>query len=286
MINKKLVLLFTVLFTSLSLYANVSFKQENFNIYDMEKNTAKIKKGNLSLGQSGVIYHTYSDKNSIILATAEVIKSYKDYSLIKISDFTDLKQDALPTTSKIVKNNDTFILNYLYSASLLIAPNQESFVNVRRIFSYHNFVHSDVYASFLKIEGEPYPSKELIQEYTRKENIGTIFYAIEGRVYIYDAKSFKQLASFVLPYDDDDTQLPFYTRVEKIEEGQFSWLKSLSFDSTVKMLRTLGFLPKDYDEYDDYEEIDEEGNIIKNEKLLPSEQYNLYYKKFLGLDKD
>ena len=285
MFSKKITLFFIVLFSSMALSANVSLKQENLQIFEVIGNKAKITKGNLALGQSGIINHKIGKNNSIILASAEVIETYNSYSVIEFSKFNDLIQEAIPNTTRKVQNKDIFILNYLYSASLLIAPNEESFINIRQVFSNHNFVHSDIFASHLKIEGEPFPSKEFIKEYTRKENIGTIFYAIDQTVYIFDAKSFKKIASFTFPYDEEDAQLPFYTRVEQIEEGQFSWLKGLSWESMAKMLRTFGFLPKE-NEYDDYELEDEEGNIIENSNLTVTEQYNLYYIKFLGLNDD
>ena len=285
MFSKKITLFFIVLFSSMALSANVSLKQENLQIFEVIGNKAKITKGNLALGQSGIINHKIGKNNSIILASAEVIETYNSYSVIEFSKFNDLIQEAIPNTTRKVQNKDIFILNYLYSASLLIAPNQESFINIRQVFSNHNFVHSDIFASHLKIEGEPFPSKEFIKEYTRIENIGTIFYAIDQTVYIFDAKSFKKIASFTFPYDEEDAQLPFYTRVEQIEEGQFSWLKGLSWESMAKMLRTFGFLPKE-NEYDDYELEDEEGNIIENSNLTVTEQYNLYYIKFLGLNDD
>ena len=285
MFSKKITLFFIVLFSSMALSANVSLKQENLQIFEVIGNKAKITKGNLALGQSGIINHKIGKNNSIILASAEVIETYNSYSVIEFSKFNDLIQEAIPNTTRKVQNKDIFILNYLYSASLLIAPNQESFINIRQVFSNHNFVHSDIFASHLKIEGEPFPSKEFIKEYTRKENIGTIFYAIDQTVYIFDAKSFKKIASFTFPYDEEDAQLPFYTRVEQIEEGQFSWLKGLSWESMAKMLRTFGFLPKE-NRYDDYELEDEEGNIIENSNLTVTEQYNLYYIKFLGLNDD
>ncbi|PHR68734.1 MAG: hypothetical protein COA66_16095 [Arcobacter sp.] len=285
MFNKKIILFFIVLFSSMALVANVSLKQENLEIFEVMGNKAKIAKGNLAIGQSGIINHKIGKNNSIILASAEVIETYNSYSVIQINKFNDLLQEAIPNTTRKVQNKDIFILNYLYSASLLIAPNQDSFINIRQVFSTHNFVHSDIFASHLKIEGEPFPSKEFIKEYTTKENIGTIFYAIDQRVYIFDAKSFKKIASFTFPYDEEEAQLPFYTRVEKIEEGQFSWLKGLSWESMAKMLRTFGFLPKE-NEYDEYELEDEDGNIIENSNLTVTEQYNLYYIKFLGLADD
>lgn len=285
MFSKKITLFFIVLFSSMAISANVSLKQENLQIFEVIGNKAKITKGNLALGQSGIINHKIGKNNSIILASAEVIETYNSYSVIEFSKFNDLIQEAIPNTTRKVQNKDIFILNYLYSASLLIAPNQESFINIRQVFSNHNFVHSDIFASHLKIEGEPFPSKEFIKEYTTKENIGTIFYAIDQTVYIFDAKSFKKIASFTFPYDEEDAQLPFYTRVEQIEEGQFSWLKGLSWESMAKMLRTFGFLPKE-NRYDDYELEDEEGNIIENSNLTVTEQYNLYYIKFLGLNDD
>ncbi|NQY21058.1 MAG: plasminogen-binding N-terminal domain-containing protein [Campylobacteraceae bacterium] len=249
MLHKKILLSALSLFTSLSLFANISLKEESFKIYDVKNDTAKISKGNLVIGQSGVINHFTLNNRSIILANAQVINSYSDYSLIRIREFNDLKQNSIPNAKKEVSNNDTFILNFLYSSSLLITPNQESFVKVRNMFPNHNFIHSDILASFLKLEKEPYPEKELMQKFALRENIGTVFYVLDNKVYVIDSKSYKKVLEKELAYSKTLTQLPFYTRVEKIEKGTFDF-------SSTKYI---------------------------NKKDSKRTQYNNYYTNFLGL---
>ena len=252
MLNKKLLLLLITVFSVLSLQAKVSLKQENLEIYDVKGDTAKIKKTKLKIGQSGIIRHTYKNNHSIILANASVIKSFDEYSLIKFTPFTQLEQKALPNVSTSVKNKDIFILNFLYSSSLLVTPNQDAFVKTRDMFPSHNFIHSDILASYLKLENSPYPSRKQIKEYSKKVSIGTIFYVIENKVFIIDTKTFKIISTEEIKYNKNKVQLPFYTRIEKIKKGNFD------FSST---------------EYIDSE-------------LSDIEKYNKYYKNFIGISND
>lgn len=249
MLHKKILLFALSLLTSLSLFANISLNEDNLKIYEVKNNTAKISKGNLVIGQSGVINHFDKSKRSIILANAQVIKSFNDYSVIKFYAFNDLEQDAIPKSKKEVSNSDTFILNFLYSSSLLITPNQESFVKVRNMFPNHNFIHSDILASFLKLEKEPYPEKDLMQKFTLRENIGTVFYVFDNKVYVIDAKSYKKVLVRNINYSQTAIQLPFYTRVKNIEKSSFDF-------SSTKYI---------------------------NEKDSKKIQYNSYYKYFLGI---
>ena len=62
----KKVLLLIAIFSTLSLCAKVSLKQENLEIYEVTKNTAKISRGNLVIGQSGIIKHTYKNNLRLI----------------------------------------------------------------------------------------------------------------------------------------------------------------------------------------------------------------------------
>lgn len=252
MLNKKLLLLVLTVLTTLNLFGKVSLKQENIEIYDVKNNTAKIAKGKLKIGQSGIIRHTYKKNKSIILANAFVIKTFDEYSLIKLSPFTQLEQNALPNVSTPVKNKDIFILNFLYSSSLLVAPNQDAFVKTRNVFPSHNFVHSDILASYLKLENSPYPSIEQIKEYAKKVNIGTIFYVIQNNVYILDTKTFKIISTEEIKYNKNKVQLPFYTRIEKIEKGNFDFSSTEFIDSD----------------------------------LSDIEKYNKYYKNFIGISND
>ncbi len=243
-------------------------------ITNVSEETAKINIGNLRLGQSGIVRHLYKDNKSIIVSDAYVLSSNENSSTIKFIPFLGLKQNAIPTSNRKAQNKDLFTLNYLYNSSLLITPDATSFRATRLKFRDQNFQHSDIFGSYLKIQQQPLPSKSLIQDFAIQEDLGTIFIVINTKVYIVDTRTFVILETKNISYLSKKEQMPFYTRVEKIEAGLFSssWTSWFNF----KWFKD--FIADDSNKTDDEIIFNEEA---KNKLLKTS--YNAYYKKILGL---
>ncbi len=213
-----------------------SLKPIGVKIENIKNNTSTINVGNLTVGQSGIVVHIINIDKKLIVANAIVEKSDENHSVIKFTKYTDLKQDALPSAKSQVKKGDIIVFNYLYTQSLGIAPNQESFLALRNGFKYNNFLHSDIFAAKLKINKTPYPTKKEIQDFAIKQNLGTIFIVVNKKIYVLDSKSFKVLTSFDYDYDTKDEQKPFYTRVKKIDEDllTFSLKNAPSYEEHYK----------------------------------------------------
>lgn len=246
-------------------------------IQNVTNETATIKIGNLKVGQSGLVRHYYENGKSMIISDAYVVSSNKESSQIKFIPFLGLKQNAIPTTSRVPAENDELVLNYLYDSSLLITPDATSFRATRLKFTKQNFQHSDMFGTFLKIEGNPFPSKELIQSFATQEDLGTIFIVISNKIYILDTKTFVILDVRNLNYLANKEMMPFYTRVENIEQNLFTrdWTSWFSFSWLTD------FFGDDSGKTDDEIIFDEEAKS----KLL-STSYTAYYKKILGVDID
>ena len=255
----------------------INLKQSAITINNVIDDMATINVGNLKIGQSGIVNHTYNDGKKLIVASAFVIESNKNRSKIKFLPFLDLQQNALPTSNRKASNGDEFILNYLYNFSLLITPNNDSFRLVRNKFKESTFLHSDLFGSFLKYIHKPLPTKEMIQDFALSQNMGTIFMVIESNVYILDSRTFAILDKKILSPFSTTAQMPFYTRVEKIEtnlltQDYFRWYE----------------LAKKYLTPDD-DKSEEEilyGNLEKNKKsdtMNSMHEYTNYYKKLLGV---
>jgi hypothetical protein len=220
---------------------NFSIKPIGAKIEDIKDNRSTINIGNLVIGQSGIIVHIYNNDKRIIVSNAKVISSNENNSVIEFFEFDDLKQDALPTTKRKVEKGDVLVLNYMYNASLLITPTQNSFQKIRDNFKLNNFIHSDIFAAKLKIENKPYPTKEDFQKFAIEQNLGTIFFALDNKVYIVDTKTFTILESYFVSYENNEAQMPFYTRVEEIEDSildfsLFSDKKELSYNDYYKRI--------------------------------------------------
>lgn len=238
----------------------LSFKAFGLKIDNLKDNKTTIDIGNLIIGQSGIAIHLHDKEKKLIVANAKVISSNENNSIVEFSEFDDLKQDALPLSKRKVAIGDILALNYLYTSSLLIAPTQETFQAVRKNFKFNNFLHSDIFASSLKNEEEPLPSKKTIQDFAIKQNLGTIFIIVDDKVNVIDTKTFTILTTYKINYNDEDSKLPFYTRIEKIEESVFNSLSNISVSDF---------------------SID---SLLGNDKTSNNElNYENYYKKLLGL---
>ena len=224
-----------------------SVKPMGLKIGNIENNKSVIPMGNLLIGQTGVVIHIFNNDKRLIVSNAKVISSDLNSSVVEFFEFKDLTQDAIPTSNRVVTTNDILILNYMYNSSLLITPTLDSFQSVRENFKLNNFVHSDIFAAKLKVDHKPYPTKEDIQNFAIEQNLGTIFMVIENKVYIIDSKTFTILESYAINYENAEAIMPFYTRVEEIEESIFN----LSF-----------------------------FDFFSGEKNL---SYNEYYKRILGI---
>lgn len=221
-----------------------SIKPMGLKLGKIENNKSVIPMGNLIIGQTGIVIHIFEKDRRLIVSNAKVVSSESNSSVVEFFEFNDLKQDAIPTSNRVAVTNDILILNYMYNSSLLIAPTLDAFQNVRENFKLNNFIHSDIFAAKLKVDNNPYPTKEDIQKFAIEQNLGTIFMVIENKVFVIDAKTFAILASYVTNYENTTATMPFYTRVEEIEESIFSWSyfdffsgrKSLSYNDYYKMI--------------------------------------------------
>lgn len=210
-------------------------------ITNIDNNQSVIDIGNLKVGQSGIVVHIYEGNKRTIVSNAKVISSNESSSLVEFFPFDDLKQTALPKTSRQVSTNDVLILNYMYHSSLLIAPNHDTFQSIRSDFSENSFIHSDIFAAKLKYKNRPYPSKEDIQEFAIEQNLGTIFIALDNKIVVLDSKTFTPLLTYSISNVGKDSQIPFFTRVEDIESGLlefsfFSGSKDLSYSDYYKQI--------------------------------------------------
>jgi len=188
---------------------------------DTVNDFATIKVDNINVGVSGFIVHGLSKDNSTILKDAEVV-SYNKVSktaTLKLSDFVQLKHDALPSGNWGVVVGDTAILAFGYSRALLIAPNEEVYYRVTRATSQVQWLHPDIFATLLSFKGHPTPQKEDFTAMSNETAVGLIFFYLNQNIFTVDAKSLKVINISEAKLKQDSLNLPFYTRVEEIDSG-------------------------------------------------------------------
>ncbi|HIP13377.1 MAG TPA: hypothetical protein EYG73_11760 [Arcobacter sp.] len=223
-------LIFTILFSFLFLNAN-PFEEKTFNLYNTTQTTATIKIGSLVIGQSGIIIHKFKNNKSTILTDAIVTNSNKLESTIEFLNTTVLKQTAIPTTNLNPSNDDKFVLNHLWTTSLLLTPNFESKQRIKKAYYSNNFIDTDIFAAWLKINNTPVPKKEDIQKFTSYNNIGSIFIQAGKKLYIIDAVSFKVIQERDILIKSEKVQVPFFSNVQDIEKSTFSWFSPAKIDN-------------------------------------------------------
>lgn len=193
------------------------FKNETV-IYDVSDTKAKIKLGNLNIGQSGVIVNDISS-NYTIITQAIVTSTNEEFSEITFVKDDVLKQEALPKLKSKPQNSDLFILNHLYKQSLLIVPNQKAKRLIYQNFPKQNFMSEDFFAFYLKLNNTPVPNKKDLIEFCNLHQIGTVFIVVKNKLYVIDALSFKTIDEIYLDINDPSTQLPFLTKINEIEKA-------------------------------------------------------------------
>jgi hypothetical protein len=225
-LSKKLLLLCLFSFT---LQATDNFKAI---IEDVNDNKATLNIGNLKIGSSGIVIHKFNDDKQIIVANAIVIKSQENKSIIELKAFNALQNDVLANTTLGANKGDIFVGNYLFTKSLIIAPNPQIYTYVKNLFPKIDFISSDIFASSLKLEQNPTPQKKDFQDFCTNNDLGTIYFVIQNQLHVVDARSFQIIETFPIVNTEDEKQAPFYSRIENIEKGLFDWqLSKIQLDA-------------------------------------------------------
>lgn len=198
-------------------------KQQITTINSVTKTSAIIPIGSLVKGQSGIIIHDFKDDKSSIIASAIVTSSSANSSTISFEKIDIFNQTAIPTTNSKPTKGDTFILNHLYNTSLLIVPNHNAKVIIQKRYPNNNFIDIDIFAAFLKINDKPVPTKEDIVNFSKHNNIGTLYLQTNDKLHIVDVLSFQVVKTESLVLDSNKTQSPFFTNVQDIKTSLFSW---------------------------------------------------------------
>ncbi len=184
-----------------------------------ENQTATVKVQHIDVGVSGFVIHKHSKTNVSILKNIFVSAYSKETKIatLQMSEFKQLRQNALPMGNWKVEVGDMVILAFGYSRALLIAPNEEIYYRVTRATKQMQWIHPDVFATILSFSGHPTPLKEDFDKMNLSTSVGLVFFYINQKLFTVDAKSLKVLNISDAPLKQKSTSLPFYTRLGKIK---------------------------------------------------------------------
>ena len=192
-------------------------------IESIEGNKATIRVDNANVGMSGFVVHTLAPDRSTIVNSAEVV-AYDPTSkkaTVELKEYTLFKNNNLPSLKLSAQKGDTVVLAYGYGRGLVIAPNEKIYYTLTRAMKDEIFVHPDVFATLLSYHGHPTPLKEDFTGFCDNVSVGLLFFYLEQNLYTVDCHTFKILGTQSAPLKQTKEQLPFYSRVEKIEANWF-----------------------------------------------------------------
>ena len=199
------------------LFSSVIFsKVEQVNA-DQTQVTIKVEK--IDVGMSGFIYHHISDGHGSILKNAVVTKFNKSTKMatLELSEFTALRNNALPDGKWIVEKGDDAILAFGYTRGLLITPTEEIYYRISKNTDIQ-WVHPDIFATILSFNSHPTPLREDFVKLSIATSTGLVFIYLDNRIYTLDAKTFRilNIAKVDLKQEAKELKLPFYMRVPEI----------------------------------------------------------------------
>ncbi len=208
-------LLFTLLFT-----LNAAVVKTPIVTYDEQNNTATISISKIDVGMSGFISHKIAPNHTSILANAVVSAFDKETqtATLQLSRFTGLKNNALPQGEWKIAIGDEAYFAFGYNRALLIAPNEEVYHQVSKSVRIQ-WIHPDLFATTLSFAGHPTPLKEDFGNFADGTSVGLVFIYLDQKIYMLDIKSFAILSINDAPLVQDSVKLPFYSRVDNIEEA-------------------------------------------------------------------
>lgn len=187
-----------------------------------DKTEVAIKIDKVDIGMSGFIVKEIEKEHSVILKNVVVVDFKKDTNIatLKISEFNSLKSDALPHGKWDIKIGDLVSLAFGYSRGILIAPNEEIYHKITKNTKL-GWIHPDIFATILSFNGHPTPLRADFEKMSNAVSAGLILIFLNNKVFTLDAKSFKILAIADVNIEQKSVNLPFYSRVLKIEANWF-----------------------------------------------------------------
>lgn len=185
---------------------------------DSEEQIATIKIDKIDVGMSGFLVHEIAPDHTTILNNVVVSAYDKNTKVatLKMSEYTGLRNNALPTGKWNIRVGDIAVFAFGYSRALLVAPSEEIYHQVSKSINIQ-WIHPDIFATILSFRGHPTPLKEDFEAMSDASSVGLVFIYLNKKLFMLDIKSFKILTINDAPLVQDSVKLPFYTRVQEID---------------------------------------------------------------------
>ncbi|HSR73742.1 MAG TPA: plasminogen-binding N-terminal domain-containing protein [Sulfurovum sp.] len=168
-------------------------------------------------GMSGVVIHHYA--NDLTAITSRITQTSADGSA-SLLNADILQHDELPTIKTAVAPGDKVIGGYMYNNVLLLAPDANTYAKITSLYD-KKWIHPDLFALYLSVEGEEAPTKENLAQFAKKYQVGLIYIVQKSAAVLLDPISGKILAKQSISDLPKEGQFPFYMRFEALDTGWF-----------------------------------------------------------------
>jgi hypothetical protein len=202
---------------SLPLFAGFFPQTVHTSVKSVKGNTITLNKKFPINGMSGVVIHNYG--NDLTAITSRIAQTSSDESVALVS--TDiLHHDELPTIKTPVSPKDKVIGGYLYNNVLLLAPDADTYAKITS--SHHKkWIHPDLFALYLSVEGEDKPTRENIARFAKKYQVGLVYIVRKNSAVLLDPVSEKIVSQKSMTNLPAKGAFPFYMRFKKRGSGWF-----------------------------------------------------------------
>lgn len=176
----------------------------------------KIPALDLKVGESGIITREVN-KNTFILGVAIIDEINDGIASIDTKEFKNIKDKYMPTPIGNPREGDKITFRILYDRALLLAPNQITYQEIVNNNKNIDFIHPDIFISYLSSNDINQPKKDDFLGFCNKFDIGLVFITKENNIEVFDCQSFKMIGADSIVLKDKSTQKPFFTRIS--DEG-------------------------------------------------------------------
>jgi len=183
-------------------------------------------------GMSGVVIHNFDERLKAIVG---YITQTNGTNAIKI-DSTAIIHTALPSVKSQIRVGDNVIGGYLYDNVLLLSPNEQIYADIVRSDD-KNWIHPDIYATFLSKNAFGLPNKENLALFAKEYQVGLVYIVKRDHAILYDPISKSVVGRRALSNTPSKAQAPFYMRLKSIKSGIFSSVKGGNYYQIMEAIK-------------------------------------------------
>ena len=212
----KKITLILVAILSVPLFAGFYPTTINTTISSVGTNEVTLQTPLSVTGMSGAVIHNYGNRLQAIVGYVSQAKGLKANNI----NATAMIHSTLPNVKSRMKVGDSVIGGYLYNNILLLAPNENVYTSITRSTD-KNWIHPDLYATFLSKESQNSPTKANLLRFSKEYQVGLIYIVKKNTAILYDPISQKIVSKKAMNNLPSDGNLPFFMRLPDIKTGIF-----------------------------------------------------------------